>query len=457
MEKIKKAILTEGNIPNQLFRMTIPMVFGLMGMVIFNLADTFFVSKLGSNQLAALSFIFPVILVINSIAIGIGLGAAAVISKVVGEKNHQKVKRLGTDSILLGLCLVVPFLIIGELTIEPLFKLLGAGKNVLPYIKEYMVIWYFGLIAVTIPMIGNNIIRAMGDTKIPGLIMGVAAVVNIILDPLLIFGIGPFPELGVKGAAIATVIGRSITGLVAIYVLCFRERVITFVKVPLKNILESWKKILYIGIPNSLIKMTLPFASAIIIKLLSTYGAEAVAGYGVASKIQFFAFVFTGALASVMGPFIGQNVGAKKFERVNTGRKTGEIFSLVAGIILAGIFFIFAKPLALLFSKNPAVINTITMYIKIVPITYGAQGVLKIGTTILNVLNKPFHAIGLIIIQLFVLYLPLALLASKFYGEIGIYIALAISYLFGGGLAHLEIKKQIVLFRKHIEQENSEK
>lgn len=447
MKKINEAILTKGNVSRQLFRLTIPMIFGMMGMVVFNLADTFFVSKLGSNQLAALSFIFPVILVINSIAIGIGLGAAAVISKVVGERDIKKVRRLGTDSILLGLAMVVFFAILGELTIEPLFKMLGAENAVLTYIKEYMVIWYFGLIAVTIPMIGNNIIRALGDTKIPGLIMVIAATMNIILDPLFIFGIGPFPALGVRGAAIATVIGRSITALVAIYVLYFREGVITFIKVPLKNILESWKKILYIGVPNSLIKMTLPVASGIIVKLLASYGTESVAGFGVASKIQFFAFAFTSALASVTGPFIGQNVGAKKFDRVDAGRKTGEIFSLITGIVLATLFFIFAKQIASIFSKDAAVINTITMYIKIVPISYGAQGILKIGSTILNVLNKPFHAVGLIIVQLFVLYLPLALLGSKFYGELGIFIALAISYLLGGALAHCQIKKQIQMYQ----------
>jgi len=208
-----------------LAKLTVPMIFGILSIVLFNLADTFFVGKLGKEQLAALSFTFPVVLMIGSLAHGIGLGTAAAVSRAIGRQDYHRVRRLATDSLILGLLIIAVGIITGLLTIKPLFSLLGARGTVLDYISQYMRIWYIGMIFVVVPMIGNNTLRATGDTKTPGLIMIFAAGANFLLDPLLIFGFGPIPALGVRGAALATVIGRSSKFLVAIYALVFRERI----------------------------------------------------------------------------------------------------------------------------------------------------------------------------------------------------------------------------------------
>ena len=177
-------------------KLTIPMIFGILGMVAFNLADTYFVSQLGVLQVAALSFTFPVVLVIGSLNMGIGIGASVVISNAVGGKAYDKVKRLSTDGLSLGVVISVTIMIVGMLTIEPLFRLLGADDATMPYIVEYMRVWYIGVPFVVIPQIGNNAIRALGDTKTPSIIMLIAAGMNVVLDPLLIFGIGFFPQMG---------------------------------------------------------------------------------------------------------------------------------------------------------------------------------------------------------------------------------------------------------------------
>ncbi|RCW51617.1 MATE family efflux transporter [Halanaerobium sp. ST460_2HS_T2] len=454
MKRISEAKLTEGKIATQLIKLTLPMIIGMLGMVIFNLTDTYFVGQLGADQLAALSFTFPVVLIINSFTKGIGIGATSIISKYIGGKEHQKVKRTATDSLLLGLIITSIFVIIGLLTIKPLFSILGAEGLILDYIQEYMSIWYFGSFMIVIPMIGNNIIRSLGDTKVPGLIMGISAVVNIMLDPILIFGYGPFPALGIKGAAIATVFARTITAITAIGVLHFRENIISFSKLKFKQTFESWKGILHIGIPNSLIQMALPLSSAIITRLLASYGPNVVAGFGVATKIEFFAMSFIMALNSVMGPFIGQNLGSKLFGRVNKGLKFGEIFSLSTGIIIAIILSISADPIARIFNSNPEVVKTVVLYILVVSFTYGFQGILKIDSTILNILNKPIHAASLIFIQTFLLYIPLAILGSKFIGIAGIFGALSISYLLSGILAHVEVKKYITKYKSNVIEQN---
>lgn len=442
-QDINRATLTSGNIPKQLFYLTLPMITGMLGIVIFNLTDTFFVGRLGEEQLAALSFTFPVVMIINSFSAGIGIGAGALISRYVGEGNHYKVKRLTTDSLTLGFLFILFISVFGLFTIKPLFTLLGARDIILEYIIDYMSIWYFGSIMIVITMVGNNIIRALGDTKTTGLIMIISATINMILDPLLIFGIWIFPRLEIRGAALTTVFSRGIVTAVAFYILHFRRRLILFKRVGLKEVYSSWKEVLHIGIPSSSIRLALPVGSGIITRLLASQGPLIVAGFGVATRIEFFALAPIMALSSVMSPFIGQNLGAGKMERVTEGKSVGKYFSLFIGGFLALNLGIFAPSLARIFNDNPQIIETVVLYLRIVPVSYGLAGILQICSTILNVLKKPYLASGLMGLQIFVIYIPLAFLGAYFYGQTGVFISLTFSYAVSGLIANRIVKKEI--------------
>jgi len=408
--------------------MTIPMIFGMLGIVAFNLADTYFVGKLGTIPMAALTFTFPVVLVINSINHGLGIGASAVISHAVGEQDDVKVKRLSTDCLSLGILFSLIAVIIGELTIEPLFRALGADETIMPIIVEYMTIWYAGAPFIVIPMIGNNAIRALGDTKTPSIVMMVSAATNIILDPILIFGFGPFPELGVTGAAIATVISRGLTFCFAMYVLAIREKVITFNRVKIQVILESWKTILYIGVPNAIAKMIIPLGVGIITGLVATFGIEVVAGFGVATRVEFLALSVVMALSSVIPVFVGQNFGANKLKRIEKGVKMSEQFSILFGFLMYGLLFILARPISHLFTQEKIVSDTVVLYLRIVPLGYTFHGILQILNGALNALHQPIKASLLNLTQMLVVYIPLAVWSSKTFGIVGIFVSLVASY-----------------------------
>jgi len=444
---VKNARLIEGSIQKTLIRLTIPMILGTLGMVIFNLADTYFVGQLGTNQLAALSFTFPVVMVINSIAMGLGIGASAVISRAIGEGNYKKVKRLATDSITLSILFVGIFALFGLFTINPLFRLLGATGEVLSYISQYMTIWYFGVVFVVIPMVGNNAIRATGDTKTPGLIMVFAAFVNIVLDPILIFGIGPFPRLEIAGAAIATVIARASTLILSLLVLIFREKMIT-IKIPeFRSVVDSWKQILYIGLPTSATRIVIPLGAGVIVSIMATYGSEAVAGFGVATRIEFFALTVVMSLASVLGPFVGQNWGSGKFDRIKSGMKFSYKFSLVWGLFIFLILAIFGSGIGSLFSHDSNVISVTRLYLLIIPIGYGLYGILVMATSAMSVLKKPIHAAILSLTQTFLFYIPMAYLGSYIFGLIGVFAALPISYFITAIISRFVLNK-IVLSRE---------
>ncbi len=438
-----KVNVTQGPVGKVLRSLTLPMIFGVLGMVAFNLADTYFVSRLGILQVAALSFTFPVVLVINSLNMGIGIGASVVISNAVGERAEKKVKRLSTDSLSLGMLISIITMIIGLLTIDPLFRLLGADETTLPYINEYMRIWYIGVPFVVIPMVGNNAIRALGDTKTPSIIMLVAAGVNIAMDPLLIFGIGFFPELGVSGAALATVIARALTLVVALYILIKREKVVSAKMVRIREILRSWKAILFIGVPNAIAKMIIPLGVGVITGLIASYGAEAVAGYGIATKIEYFAISVITALVSIIPVFVGQNFGAKKIGRIKNAFLTSEKFSILNGIILYTVLAVFANPIAHLFTNDENVVKIIMLYLQIVPIGYSFMGIVLVVNGTYNALKRPIKAAAINLIQMLAIYVPLATFTSRYFGINAIFISLVVSYVIVGIAGHIMLKKDL--------------
>jgi len=441
--ELNRKRLIEDPIGKTLFRLALPMIFGILSMVIFNLADTFFVGKLGKEQLAALSFTFPVVLFIGSLAQGVGMGTSAVISRAIGGKDYDKVHRLVFDSLTLGILIVGIGVAIGLLTIEPLFQLLGAEGIILDYIEEYMGIWYIGMIFVVVPMVGNNIIRATGDSKTPGMVMVIGAAANLILDPMFIFGFGPIPALGIRGAAVATVIGRGIIFGVSMYVLIFREKLLTFTIPRISEIWESWREILYIAVPNALTKMIIPLGNSFITRLISSYGAAAVAGYGVATRVEFFSLAALNALSSVIGPFIGQNLGAGRLERVKSSFTVSGHFSLYVGGGLFILYILLADSIAALFNADPQVVATTALYLRIVSFTYAAQGFYLVVTSGLNVLKKPVHAAGLSLLEMFGLSVPLALLGSYLFDSAGIFSAIGFSYA-ATGLASLLVLRKVL-------------
>ena len=428
-------MITGDPVPAVLLKLAAPMMFGILGMSIFNLMDTYFIGKLGTAELAALSFTFPVVMAVGSIAHGLGVGMTAAVSKAVGSGDRKKLERIISDGLILSLIIAAVTACAGILSIRPLFTALGADQETLGFITKYMRIWYIGSVCVVIPMVGNSAIRGMGDTKIPSMVMLIAAVINTVLDPILIFGAGPLPALGVAGAAGATVFARFTTLIVALTVLGRREKVLNpkgFAKGATAAVI---KEILYVGIPNALTKMILPVGTAVITGFVAAYGREAVAGYGVAGRIEMFALMPLMALTSIIPVFLGQNAGAGNRARMLEALKTAAFFSLAYGAAVYLIFIIGGSRLGSLFNDDPRVISVTALYLIIVPAAYCFRNMMDIGSTSLSVTGKPFQSALISIIQMFGLYIPLAAAGSGLFELSGIFGALALSLLLTGPAA----------------------
>ena len=433
MTQIKKgALLTHGPIISTLIKLTLPMIAGTVAFMAFNLIDTYFVGQLSAQDLAAMSFTFPVIMTVLSMSFGLGVGTTALVSRALGGNQPDKAKRLTTDSLILSVVIVLVIAVIGIFTIDPLFSRLGADAPILALIRKYMVIWYIGVPFLVVPMVGNAAIRATGDTRTPATIMILGVVINTVLDPLLIFGLGPFPRLELAGAAIATVFSRSITFLLAIWVLYYREKMLILRLPAVGEFFASLKQILYIGLPVSGTQMIVPLTTGYITRLVAGFGTEAVAAYGVASRIDLFAIIIVMALTTALNPFIGQNLGAKAFDRVRQAVWYSQSFAFLWGIGMLILFLFIRFPISRLFNDDQTVIATLALYLSIVPISYGLQGVIRICNITLNVLGKPIHATAISLFQMFILYIPLALLGASLYGLSGIFLAAAVANILTG-------------------------
>ncbi len=408
------------------------MLLGMMGIVVFNLVDTYFVGKLGVHQLAAMSFSFPVVMVLNSISLGIGIGTSSLISRHIIKTERRRVQQMGGRALLLGFTVVMLFVIAGQLTIRPLFAAMGAGPVVLGYVEEYMRIWYLGVPFVLFPMIGNNIIRATGDTFTPGMIMVTSGVLNAVLDPILIFGYGPVPYMGIQGAALATVLARSVSFTIVMVVLTRREKLITFALGRIGEIGQTWRNILHIAGPATLTLLITPLSIGVITRILASFGKEAVAAFGVASRVEMFAIMLINALGSVLVIFAGQNISRHKYQRILDALTISTKFSLFWGAVVFLLLLAAGEVVASLFSTDRTVIDITKMYFLIVSASYGFQGLVLLSTSTFNGLNRPYPSAGFSILRMVVLYLPLAWIGARLFDLPGVFWAAFIANVVSG-------------------------
>ncbi|MCB5225953.1 MATE family efflux transporter [Alishewanella sp. 16-MA] len=417
-------------------RLTWPVMGGMLTLMSFNLVDTFFISLLGTQQLAAISFTFPVTFTLISLAIGLSIGTSAIIAKALGAGQTDTARADSLAALWLSAILVSILALLGYLLLEPLFFLLGATPEIFAYIERYMLIWLAGSILLVTPMVGNAILRAAGDTKIPSLVMAGSGVINAILDPILIFGIGPIPAMGISGAAIATVISWLAGFVFILYWLSVKRGLLTAWILPWGLFGQICRKILHIGLPAAGANMLTPVAMAILTAIMASYGPEAVAAFGVGARIESIASLVVLALSMTLPPVISQNFGASRFDRVK------EAYQLCCRFVMfwqAGTYLILALlayPIAAMFTDNADVASYLRWFIWLMPLAYGLQGIIILTNSSFNALHLPAKAVVLSVIRLFVCYVPLAWLGGVVFGVVGIFIGCILANLLTAAVAY---------------------
>ena len=412
--------------------MMAPMIIGLMVIITNSLVDAYFVSQLGSAPLAAVSYAFPVSFIVGAIAMGLGTGTSSLASRLFGAGNQEKVRQIATHSMLLGLIAGLCVVIFGLLTLEEVFSLLGADEQTMPFVKDYMEIYYWGGIFLVIPMIGNAVLRAGGDAKTPSVLMASTAVINAVLDPILIFGWFGFPALGIKGAALASVLANVVFLIASLSILIFRENLIQFRKNTVAAILHSWNQILHVGLPAIASNLIVPMSSALVTALISSFGQSAVAAYGLAGRLEAFIIIIFMALGGAIAPFVGQNYGAQKFDRLKQGFVFCVAFSFIYALFCIGFFILSVDTLLGFFTTDPEVIKTAKIQLLYCPWGYGFLGLAVIANGSFNAVGKPMPAMTISIGRTLLVYVPLAYWLASSMGIRGVFIAQVLANLLAG-------------------------
>lgn len=436
MSRIKADVLS-GSIKSHMFRLAIPSIGGMFAVTVFNLTDTFFVSRLGTQALAAMGFTFPIIMIIGSLSGGLSLGAGSILARALGSGNDHKMHRIATDGILLSILAVFIISIAGYFTVEPFFYLMGARNESLELVSTYMRIWYAGAFVIVVPPVSDSSMRALGDMTRPFLVMLTCAVMNMILDPILIFGLFGLPEMGISGAALATIISRAFGMVLSLSFVHFHYKLIDFNYDSFTELFKSWGEILSIGLPNVVVRILPQLTRAMMTRLASSMamGSLAVAALAAGQRIESFATIVSMAIGVSIVPIIGQNFGAGHYHRVRETRNLVIRISLVYGLC----FFIIALPLgpilASIFTKEPEVIKLTTTYIRIMMIG-------TIGLNHYNWLSESFNAVGKPRFAIFInalgtlmIILPGLFIGSSLYAFKGMLLGLVTGQLLVGGLA----------------------
>ncbi|WP_299074219.1 MATE family efflux transporter [uncultured Paraglaciecola sp.] len=423
--------------------MTLPMIVGMVVLMTFGLVDTFFIGMLGTQELAAISFTFPVTFTVISLNIGLGIGTSAIIAKLLGQKKYQQAKETATGALMLTMVLAIVLAIIGVYTIEPIFRLMGAEEPLLVLIKEYMLVWYAAGVFLAMPMVGNSVLRASGDTKTPSLVMALGGLINVVLDPLLIFGWGPVPAFGIQGAAISTLVAWAVGLFYILYILAVERNMIETKLLNWHQFKRSTGGILKIGLPASAANMLTPIAAGVVTAIVAGYGPEAVAAWGVGGRLESIASIVVLSLSMSLPPFISQNFGANQLARAGQAYSLCVKFVIVWQLIVFVVIALLSGVLANIFTNEPEVASTIVLFLIIVPLGYGFQGVTILTNSSFNAMHMPMSAVSLSVVRLFLFFVPFSLIGSYWFDLLGLFWAGVVANLVVGCIAYVWCKRII--------------
>ena len=440
--------LTKGAVGAQLTRMTIPYFLGISSMILASMIETIYIGVLGAKELAAYSFMFPVIMALTSISMGVGIGASSLIARAEGEGDREQVKILATHTVFLTLALTLVLSCSTYFFLEYFYSLMGAKGEVLQLVVAYAEIWVvFGLVSFTIPMVSSTVLRALGIAKMPGYIMTITSGIQLVVSPILIFGLFGVPAQGLLGSAYGfLVIG--VIRIIAFGVLVANENILLTTQV-LKGWLLSFKAIMHIALPSMLSSLIGPVSIGITIALLAAHGDVIVAAFGVVSRIEMLVTMILGALASSVAPFVGQNWGAKQDERVQEGLWIAYRFCLFWGVVCFIILGLFGENLVGLINDDEQLIEAAGWFMVIVPISFGLMGIGQVAASVFIALGKPMPPTILAILRTVVVYIPMAIAFDSYWGYIGIFVSLMIANVLFGGAAYawarIMLRKELLL------------
>ena len=379
----KELDFTSGSIRKAVFLLSVPMVLEMMMESIFFLVDAYFVSSLGANAIATVGLTESVVTLVYAIAIGLSMGVTAIVARRIGEKDIPGASQTAVQCIILGVAVAMVISVIGILFPEEILSLMGGEPDLIAEGAGYTQILLGGNVTIMLLFLINAIFRGAGDASVAMKVLIFSNLLNIVLDPILIFGWGPIPAYGVKGAAIATTIGRGSAVLLQLLILFMGW---SKIKVGLKDVVLRAKVMI------NLIKVSLGGIGQFIIgtsswvflmRIMAEFGSEVLAGYTIAIRVLMFTLMPSWGMSNAAATLVGQNLGAGKPKRAESSVwKTGK-YNAWFMVVVSLFYLFFAEFILKIFSDDPQVIENGALSLRVIAAGY------------------VFYAYGMVIVQAF--------------------------------------------------------
>lgn len=398
----------EGSITKNILRLAWPMMIGMFFQTLFNVVDAIYLGRYSAEAIAAVSLSFPVIFLIIAVAAGVGIGVTSLIARQLGAKKKIDADNTAEHGILMGGVIAVLVTIFGLALSRPLFAYIGASDVLMPLVLEYVKIIFGGSIFMFAAFMVNSILRGEGDTKTPMKIMLVATITNIVIDPIFIFGFGLVPEMGVRGAAIATILSRALSAIMGLYFIFSGKSMIKFDWSHFKFRWQIVKDILKIGIPASMSQSLMSLGFLFLTKIVASFGDYAIAAFGIVGRLDSVAILPIIGIASATVTIVGFNIGANDIERAEKTAWRAAGLALIFGTIWGLIYFSSPKTFIMIFTEHPEIIAIGTTYLRILALFTGYTAILIVISSTFQGIGKAVPALVLVMIRMFVLLIPFA-------------------------------------------------
>ena len=440
---MNQTYMKEQKILPLLLKMSLPMVISMMVNSLYNIVDSFFVAKISENAMTALSLVFPVQNLISSVMIGFAIGINAVISFFMGAQNQKQADKAASQGMLLSCIHAVVLTVICIAGMPVFLKMFTKDAEIVSLGLKYSNIAFAFSIMLGIELMFEKVFQAVGRMNVSMVCLMTGCIVNIVLDPMMIFGIGPFPAMGIDGAALATGIGQTSAAVLYIIIYIVKPIPVKFRKSEMRIEGSMAKRLYSIGMPASL-SLALPsILISVLNVILAAYSAVYVFVLGVYYKLQTFLYLPANGVVQGMRPLMGYNYGAGEHKRVHKIFQDGLILVLV--MMAAGMAICLAVPGQLmgLFTANPITMKAGSVALRVISLGFLASSVSVICSGALEGLGKGVHSLIISLCRYVVVIIPVAFIVSRFMGAVGVWHAFWITEVVTAVIAYVVYRKGV--------------
>ena len=437
--------LLEGSVIKSLLTLSWPIILANLLQTAYNLTDTFWVGRLGPNAVASVSISFPIIFLLISIGSGLTLAGTILVSQYKGKKDQKTIDHISTQTIILIASISVFISVVGYLLSPFLLGLMGAEPAVYNDAVSYLKISFMGMIFLFMFGVFQSLLRGVGDAKTPLYVIFFSVILNLILDPLLIFGFWFIPPLGVVGAAFATIGTQSVAAILGLYILLNGKHSIHIKPKDFKPDFKLMKRMFFLGLPASIEQSMRALGMTVMTFLVTSFGTITIATYGIGTRILSFIIIPAIGISIATSTLVGQNIGAGKSDRAKKITKISSELSFITLTLVGIILFLFSYQIAEFFIPNELeVIESSSLFIRIMALTFGFIGFQQALLGAFRGAGNTMITMVLSIVSLWIFQFPIAYLLSNnaSLGEVGIWLSFPISNILSAIIAIIWNKKR---------------